>query len=172
MAEYGADGMSLDYLREVEAIKALKARYCLLLDAKDWVAYRELFTDDAIIGGTIPLDGAHDGTYTPDAFVGAVIRTLAPWTTFHMAHPQLIEISGEASARGLWSYTQSGFGRTSGYYDERYVKRDGWRISAMRITMVQPYATSDPHLARNEATLLARRALVESWGRAADSRGQ
>ena len=35
-------------LREIEAIKQLKARYCRHLDAKDWVSWRALFTDDFV----------------------------------------------------------------------------------------------------------------------------
>jgi len=46
-----------DVLPDIEAIKRLKARYCRYLDAKDWTAWRELFTDDFVsdlaeIGGT------------------------------------------------------------------------------------------------------------------------
>ena len=33
---------------DVEAIKQLKARYCRLLDTKDWAAWRDLFTDDFV----------------------------------------------------------------------------------------------------------------------------
>jgi hypothetical protein len=32
-------------LREIEAIKQLKARYCRLLDTKDWQGWRSLFAD-------------------------------------------------------------------------------------------------------------------------------
>ena len=43
---------------DVEAIKQLKARYCRLMDTKDWVAFRQLFTDDVEMdttasGGTV-----------------------------------------------------------------------------------------------------------------------
>ena len=163
-AEQEAAGPNVAELGEIEAIKRLKARYCLVLDAKDWRAYRALFTDDAQIGGAIPVEGAQGTSFAPDEFVAAVERTLSPWTTFHMAQPQLIELTGEGSASGLWAYTQSGFGRTSGYYNERYVKRGAWRIAAMHITMVQPYSRDDPHLALDELTQQARGALVEQWG--------
>ena len=33
-------------LLEIEAIKQLKARYCRLLDTKDWQGWRDLFSDD------------------------------------------------------------------------------------------------------------------------------
>jgi hypothetical protein len=36
-------------LVDIEAIKQLKARYCRHLDAKDWLASREIFTDDYLV---------------------------------------------------------------------------------------------------------------------------
>ena len=39
--------VDLTHLADIEAIKQLKARYCLLLDAQEWVDLRALFTDDA-----------------------------------------------------------------------------------------------------------------------------
>ncbi len=35
-------------LREIEAIKQLKARYCRYLDSKDWAAWRAIFADDFV----------------------------------------------------------------------------------------------------------------------------
>lgn len=43
-------------LVEIESIKQLKARYCRLLDAKDWAAWREIFADD-FLGDTSPAGG-------------------------------------------------------------------------------------------------------------------
>ncbi|BBZ71012.1 hypothetical protein MPRS_21050 [Mycobacterium paraseoulense] len=35
-------------LLAIESIKQLKARYCRHLDAKDWAAWRTIFTDDFV----------------------------------------------------------------------------------------------------------------------------
>ena len=63
----------LTELTEIEAIKQLKARYCRLLDTKQWDAWRELFTDDFVSdtspsGGTV-ITGA-------DEFVDFVRKNL------------------------------------------------------------------------------------------------
>lgn len=66
-------GRLSENLTEIEAIKVLKARYCRLLDTKQWTAWRELFTDDFVSdtsqsGGQI-ITGA-------DAFVDYIQKTL------------------------------------------------------------------------------------------------
>lgn len=38
--------MATSRCREVSPRQRLKARYCRLLDAKDWTRWREIFTDD------------------------------------------------------------------------------------------------------------------------------
>ncbi len=47
--EPGAQAPSLvEKLWDIEQIKQLKARYFRLMDTKDWVGWRDLFTDDCL----------------------------------------------------------------------------------------------------------------------------
>jgi hypothetical protein len=47
--ESGAEASNLaEKLWDIEQIKQLKARYFRLMDTKDWVAWRDLFTDDCL----------------------------------------------------------------------------------------------------------------------------
>jgi hypothetical protein len=48
----GKEEMIMDALARlltIEDIKAVKARYCRLLDTKDWVGFAALFIDDAVM---------------------------------------------------------------------------------------------------------------------------
>ncbi|PPE74262.1 DUF4440 domain-containing protein [Solimonas fluminis] len=133
----------MDALIEIEAIRQLKARYCRLLDLKDWSAWRELFTEDFISdtseSGGPRLQGA-------DEFVAFVRDTLgAPRrTTVHMVHAPEIELLSETAARGIWMLEDlirfaPGLGfRGHGHYHETYKKQDGrWMIASSRLTRLR-----------------------------------
>jgi SnoaL-like domain len=128
----------IDDLVEIEAIRQLKVRYCLALDGKDWTLYRSCFDDGARLGGGIPgSDAAEPALVGLDDWVASVAATVGTVKTLHTVHGSIIEIIGPASAHGLWQYTQRGWGRTGGYYTERYVKTSGaWKIASMVITPV------------------------------------
>src|SRR3984893_7275626 len=55
---------------EIESIKQLKARYCRLLDTKDWEAWRRIFADD-FVSDTAEAGGKGIGGADE---LGAVIR--------------------------------------------------------------------------------------------------
>lgn len=128
---------------DVEAIKQLKARYCRLLDTKDWVAWRELFTDDFVsdtsqAGGKI-ISGA-------DEFVGFLQRTLGKPSqpTVHQVHAPEIELTSASTATGIWALNDvvrlapglnlQGYG----HYHETYEKTDGrWRIKTSTLTRLR-----------------------------------
>jgi len=137
-----------DAIRELqarEAIRELKARYFRLLDAKDWAAFRELFTADAHfdVESFDTIDGA-------DPFVAIVRHTLAGSRTVHHGHMGEVTLTGAAEARGTWALADyvewdsdgerrgiKGYGR----YEETYREEDGhWRISSLRLR----YARVDP----------------------------
>jgi hypothetical protein len=138
-------------LTEREAIRDLKARYCRLLDAKDWDGVRGLFTPDACLDvrveGIQPVVGA-------DAIVSAVRQSLELMSPAHHAHGGEITLLGPTRAQGTWAL--GGFGqwqtdgvrhvmRTYGWYDETYEKgEDGWRISVLRLRDVQVDLFSEP----------------------------
>jgi SnoaL-like domain len=137
---------TLDDLLAIEAIRQLKARYCLTCDSHDWDGYRACFTDDARITGDLPVDGAGESpVFEADEWPGRVAATLL-MKSFHTVHQALIEVTGPTTARALWAYTQRGFGQTAGYYSEEYRREaDGWRIAVMRITAIHPHVDADPH---------------------------
>ena len=128
----------LEDLLEIEAIRHLKVRYCLGVDGKDWALFRSCFADDARLGGGLP--GGIDGEprfMGPEDWVAAVAATVGTTKTLHTVHGSIVEITGQDSARGLWQYTQRGWGRTGGYYTEEYVKASGsWKIASMQITPI------------------------------------
>ena len=128
---------------EVEAIKQLKARYCRLLDTKQWDAWRELFTDDFVSdtsqsGGQV-IAGA-------DEFVAFVRRNLGKPSqpTVHQVHAPEIELVAATQATGVWALNDvvrlapglnlNGYG----HYHETYVRIDGrWRFKTSTLTRLR-----------------------------------
>ncbi|MHA7664961.1 nuclear transport factor 2 family protein [Mycolicibacterium sp. HS_4_1] len=128
---------------DIEAIKQLKARYCRLLDTKDWVEWRNLFTDDFVSdtrqsGGKI-ICGA-------DEFVAFLQWTLGKPSqpTVHQVHAPEIELTSPSTATGIWALNDvvrlapgvnlQGYG----HYHETYEKTDGqWRIKTSTLTRLR-----------------------------------
>lgn len=128
-------------LVEIEAIKALKARYCRLLDTKDWDSWRSLFADDfhsdtAGAGGKV-IDGA-------DEFVAFTRKSLGDRATVHQVHAPEIELTSPAAATAVWALEDvvrlaPGVNlRGYGHYTESYAKVDGrWLITASTLTRLR-----------------------------------
>jgi SnoaL-like domain len=128
-------------LVEIEAIKQLKARYCRLLDTKDWAAWRAIFTadfhsDTSEAGGKM-IDGA-------DEFVAFTRKSLRNQATVHQVHAPEIEVTSATTARGVWALedvVRFGPGvnlRGYGHYTETYEKADGqWRIKSSKLTRLR-----------------------------------
>lgn len=124
-------------LKDVLEITHLKARYCRLLDRKDWEGFRAVFADQATV--EIPGAGRFDDV---DDFVAFVRARTAGATTVHQCTLPEITIIDEVSAAGIWAMMDlvqrgptlpedgmSGF-RGYGHYHERYSRTpEGWRIS-------------------------------------------
>lgn len=135
--------MKHEDLVDVEELKQLKARYCRLLDAKDWTAWRQLFTDDFVsdtsgAGGTV-VEGA-------DAFVDFTRRQLGKpsQVTAHQVHSPELELVSRTAARGVWALEDvvrlaPGVNlRGYGHYHETYEKRDGrWYIASSTLTRLR-----------------------------------
>lgn len=122
-------------LVEIEAIKQLKARFCRLLDTKQWAAWRAIFTDDFLsdtseAGGKV-IDGA-------DEFVAFTRKSLRNQATVHQVHAPEIEITSATTARGVWALedvVRFGPGinlRGYGHYTETYEKPMGSGASRAR----------------------------------------
>lgn len=134
---------SLQALNDIEAIEELKARYCRLLDTKDWQAWREIFTDDFVSdtsesGGKV-IEGA-------DPFVAFVRENLGQpsQTTSHQVHMPEIELTSATTAKAVWALedwvdlTPAVGMHGHGHYHETYVKVGGeWLISSSKLTRIR-----------------------------------
>ena len=130
-------------LEDLEAIKRLKYRYFRCLDLKLWDEMRTCFTADATVdygGGKYRFAGV-------DAILGFLRESLGHETGalgYHHGHHPEIELSGEASARGVWALDNYLFNagrdrgvRIAAYYRDEYVRGDdGWRIRHTGYTLV------------------------------------
>jgi hypothetical protein len=116
-------------LLDIEAIKQLKARYCLLLDAQEWDELRRLFVDDA-------RADVSSGSYTrADDFVDALRRGLTGNSHVHFAQMPIVEVDGD-KGRGLWGFSNRG---ALGHYQEEYRREGGsWKIAAIEQTWIIP----------------------------------
>jgi len=136
MSELGDLKAALEELRDIEALKTLKVRYCHLVDAARWDELAELLTEDAT------CDYGFFGRYTGrDEIVDRFFRELvtsASSFNAHMVHNPLIEISGD-SARGTWYLTAQTTIQPAnqavwvmGLYRDEFRRVDGsWKISSL-----------------------------------------
>jgi hypothetical protein len=119
------------------AIANLKARYCRLLDCKDWAGFANLFTDGLVLDATASGGPRFEGR---DAAITGVRASIEAAKTAHQVHSPEIEIDGDG-AGAIWAMQDRLVwpdGRTLtgyGHYHERYVRVDGvWKIAASRLT--------------------------------------
>ena len=126
---------------DIEAIKQLKARYCRLLDTKDWAGFRQVFADDVVLDSTGSGGAVINGA---DTFLAFISANLADRVTVHQCHTPEISLTSASSATGIWAMEDrvsfddgrelSGFG----HYHETYQKTDGtWRISTSTLTRLR-----------------------------------
>ena len=128
-------------LLEIEAIKQLKARYCRLLDTKDWHGWRALFVDDFLsdtskAGGKV-IRGA-------DEFVAFTRKGLRNQATVHQVHAPEIALTSPTAARGVWAledvvrFAPGVNLRGYGHYTETYEKVDGrWLFASSTLTRLR-----------------------------------
>lgn len=128
----------LQRLEDLEAIRALKARYLWCCDRKDPQGMRACFVD-----GPVHIDYGAVGTFDrADALVKVFTEIGCHDHMVELHHgmnPQ-IEVLDAARARGTWSLhyflinTQTrGLTQLAGYYEDEYRKVGGaWKISRTR----------------------------------------
>jgi hypothetical protein len=137
-----ADDVSpLERLVAIEEIKQLKARYFRLIDTKDWVAFRDVFTDDC---RHYYVEASGEETFhTNDDYLPMMEATLSRGVTTHHGHTPEITVTSRTEAEAIWpmfDYVQveAPHGRASlmgyGHYFETYrLGDDGtWRMSSKR----------------------------------------
>ena len=131
------------------AICETKARYCRLMDSKDWTGWADVFTQDMVMDGSGCGGKVTEGRDAVVAYVRSCIETA---TTAHQVHnPEMVfDADGQGAdviwalndrvqmdpARGLAGHLgHTGFGN----YRERYVKCDDgvWRIAHQVLTYLR-----------------------------------
>ena len=136
----------IDTLLATEEIRSLKARYCRLLDTKDWAGLAALFAEDAVLDvaqdtGSPPLEGRA-------AIIGQIRAAVDDAATSHQVHSPEIAFESEARASGVWAMQDRvvwqagksplpGIASITGYgqYHETYRKTAvGWQFAAIRLT--------------------------------------
>jgi hypothetical protein len=140
---------------EIEARLALmeaKARYCRMLDTKDWAGYANLMTDDFVLDVT-------EGTQMPlvrgrEAAVKQIQSSILDARTVHQVHAPEIELNGD-EARVVWALQDRviwGPDRPSitgyGHYHERWVRQEGeWKLASLRLTRlhIDVHPPTGPH---------------------------
>jgi uncharacterized protein (TIGR02246 family) len=84
---------------DVEEIKKLKARYFRSLDSKDWDTYAGVFAEDCVVDLTRAGGARYEGR---EAFA-AYAQSLPFVQSVHHGHMPEIELTGEATATGVWA---------------------------------------------------------------------
>lgn len=137
---------ALQTLLAIDDIRAVKARYCRLLDTKDWSGFAALFTDDAVMDvsedtGNPPITGI-------PAIVAQVRFAVDDAATSHQVHTPEITLAGNDTALGVWAMQDRvvwreglspipGVASITGYgqYHESYRREGGeWKIAALRLS--------------------------------------
>ena len=126
---------------DIEAIKRLKARYCRLMDTKDWAGYRQLFTDDVTMDTT---DSGGNVITGADEFLEFLIAAIGEVVTVHQCHTPEIDITSPTTATGIWAmedmlrFPDGHDMHAYGHYHETYEKHDGeWRIKSCKLTRLR-----------------------------------
>lgn len=130
-------------MREIEAIKQLKARYCRYLDTKQWDKWRSIFADD-FVGDTAEAGGQRIAG--ADEFVAFTRKNIGKPSqpTVHQVRAPEIELTSATTARGvgaLQDVVRLGPGLNLngyGHYHETYEKITGqWRIKSSKLTRLR-----------------------------------
>ncbi|HMP55907.1 MAG TPA: nuclear transport factor 2 family protein [Novosphingobium sp.] len=120
------------------AICNVKARYCRLLDTKQWDAWGDLFTEDCVLDTTASGGPVYAGRAE---IVAGVRKAIDPAKTAHQVHSPEVTIEGDTASavwamqdRVIWSddVALTGYG----HYHEDYRRcADGqWRIARQSLT--------------------------------------
>ncbi len=137
---------SLEQLVAIEDIRGVKARYCRMLDTKDWDGFAALFTEDVV------MDVSQDTGNPPIVGIPAVLDqvkfAVTTAATSHQVHTPEIALTGPDTAEGVWAMQDrvvwqpgtsplQGVASITGYgqYHERYRRESGdWKIAALTLT--------------------------------------
>ncbi|KJS07446.1 MAG: hypothetical protein VR73_08755 [Gammaproteobacteria bacterium BRH_c0] len=137
-------------------IEELKARYCRLMDTKQWDAWGQLFSEDLVmdVSDDVPADIGTPIQRGRDVVVAQVRGFVGQAITVHQVHSPEIEVLSTTSASGIWAMSDvviwpecvtppiPGKGTLYGYghYHETYALQDGaWRITSLKLTRLHKH---------------------------------
>jgi ketosteroid isomerase-like protein len=129
---------------DIEAIKALKARYFRLMDTKDWEGLAGVFTEDVVI------DVSEEGSeivHGVAAYMPFLRDAIGEVRTVHHGHMPEITLTSPTTATGIWAMEDKLWWPEGGpikhlhgygHYHETYEKADGvWRIKTLKLTRLR-----------------------------------
>jgi hypothetical protein len=144
-------------LWDMARIHQLKARYCRLIDTKQWEQLRTLFAADTRFEGF----GSAPSGADVDTFVRGVSERLQDAVSIHHCHMPEIAFLDPDRARGVWpmmDYLEWSNGLSPreasgsrgfcgyGHYEEEYVRdAEGWKFSFIRLTRLRIDALAPGH---------------------------
>lgn len=120
-------------------LEQAKARYCRLMDTKNWGELATLLTEELVFDLT---DGNPEAApiVGRDAAVEAVRTSVGDAITVHQVHSPEFELNGD-EAFVVWAVQErvvweNGTSLTAyGHYHDRWVRDEsGWRIAELRLT--------------------------------------
>lgn len=136
-------------MTDYQAIQELKARYCRLMDTKQWALWRALFCEDLVIDVTddVPPELGDGVTRGRDAATAQVELFVGKAITVHQVHSPEITLNSATTASGIWAMSDvviwpegtspmAGVSSIHGYghYHEVYRKEaGGWKIAALTL---------------------------------------
>lgn len=132
---------TVEKLAIIEAIKALKARYCRLVDTKEWAAFQDLFSPDA----TFETPASHGAPVRGGAqIVGLVRKAIGDAPSLHLAYLPELDVIDAANVRGVWGLetvldARAAPGgtppRNHALSYDTYVLREGkWLVQSVRLS--------------------------------------
>ncbi|TAM64089.1 nuclear transport factor 2 family protein [Mycobacterium sp.] len=131
------DGMTLDELADIEAIKQVKYRYLRALDTKRWDDFADTLAEDVIGDYGSSVGEEHRFTNRVD-LVNYMRKSLGPAviTEHRVTHPE-ITVSGDEASGGWYLQDRVIVADLhfmligAAFYRDRYRRtEDGWKISA------------------------------------------
>ena len=140
-------------LEAIEAIRALKGRYFLHLDRKEWDAWRALFTDDAVMDSSSEFPDAPDPSVHilrgADTILAGVSRFVRNMVTVHHGFTPVINVADADNATAIWAFEDYLYRANGallhgfGHYDEVFRRVGGaWRIAAIRVSRLKVVKTA------------------------------
>lgn len=137
---------AMQTIMAVEEIRGLKARYCRLLDTKEWDGLAALFLEDAVLD--VQQDTGNPPIHGRAAIIAQIKTAVIEAATSHQVHTPEISLSSDVTADGIWAMQDRvvwqsgkspipGAASITGYgqYHEAYRKTEGgWKFASLRLT--------------------------------------